>query len=648
VLSGSASTAISIANTDRPPSLAPIADPIIARENATTDITLSASDLDGDAITLAGNLPPYATIIPGSSAPGPPSTATATLRIQPGPNAAGCDGAKIWCLAGGAASDSQDVEIAVQPEEPYQPSVQWAFVSGGAPAQPLPTPKGSGLACGGLSFIANGNTLTAVRSDRDGSIPGGTSSWTWTLPTPGATILGFTAAVAVKNALPGGRNGFIWVGGLEDGHVYKIDAETGAQVAVSPDLRRLPCTSGDKIGTTPVIQLWNNSSSAFRAIHNDDLLYVATRYDSGCGSTTAENRVYALAASDLSIKWVFNETGTHALDGATEACVVDYANSRLFCGTDLNSTPGRPSLWAINTLDGSLSWSGGPGTTGNRIALTADGAHLVSGEADVGAPSAGRVSAYAASTGALVWSYPLSPAATTPRPISVATWPGAPGIGRILVTDSNGTLRAIDDLGATPQLAWQTRATIGFATAPVAHPPLRKIFIGRNDGYLQQLDGNTGHDLAVSLEASDGPSSDPMLDLSSVAGAVDHLLFASGATLRRYAIPWGPQGNVTAVEEPPAAPPPSRLSLDRIAPNPFNPLTSIEYSVPSASRAKLAIYDVRGRLVVELVDRELPAGRHRATWDGRDARASGVASGVYIARLEVAGVVTSRRLVLAK
>ncbi len=64
-------------------------------------------------------------------------------------------------------------------------------------------------------------------------------------------------------------------------------------------------------------------------------------------------------------------------------------------------------------------------------------------------------------------------------------------------------------------------------------------------------------------------------------------------------------------------------------PNPFNPVTVIEYRAPVACRAKLTVHDALGRTVAVLHDGTVSAGVHRAVWNGRDQRGNPVASGTY-------------------
>ena len=86
------------------------------------------------------------------------------------------------------------------------------------------------------------------------------------------------------------------------------------------------------------------------------------------------------------------------------------------------------------------------------------------------------------------------------------------------------------------------------------------------------------------------------------------------------------------------------LSLGANYPNPFNPSTSIEFSVPTDGRVMLKIYNMLGQEVATLFDGEATAGRLlKATFD-----ASRLSSGVYFSRLEVGGNALVKRMMLVK
>lgn len=83
-----------------------------------------------------------------------------------------------------------------------------------------------------------------------------------------------------------------------------------------------------------------------------------------------------------------------------------------------------------------------------------------------------------------------------------------------------------------------------------------------------------------------------------------------------------------------------------VAPNPFNPSTTILISVPSAGRVTIEIFDVRGRRVGTLVDRRFDAGSNRLAWNGRDESGTALPSGVYFCRMTFAGSTLTRKITL--
>jgi hypothetical protein len=80
-----------------------------------------------------------------------------------------------------------------------------------------------------------------------------------------------------------------------------------------------------------------------------------------------------------------------------------------------------------------------------------------------------------------------------------------------------------------------------------------------------------------------------------------------------------------------------RVAIEPARPNPFNPATLLAFQIAREGAVELRIVDMQGRLVRTLAHGVLPAGRHQAFWDGRDAAGRGVASGVYVAEVSVAG-----------
>jgi hypothetical protein len=83
-------------------------------------------------------------------------------------------------------------------------------------------------------------------------------------------------------------------------------------------------------------------------------------------------------------------------------------------------------------------------------------------------------------------------------------------------------------------------------------------------------------------------------------------------------------------------------------PNPFNPMTVLEYTLPETQPVDLAIYDVSGRLVRRLETGAQPAGAHSVTWQGDDEQGRRQSSGLYFARFVAGAVNQTARLVLVK
>jgi cytoskeletal protein CcmA (bactofilin family) len=115
------------------------------------------------------------------------------------------------------------------------------------------------------------------------------------------------------------------------------------------------------------------------------------------------------------------------------------------------------------------------------------------------------------------------------------------------------------------------------------------------------------------------------------------------------------------VEESEVSTPVTSYQLEQNYPNPFsqiprfagNPSTEISFQLPVNSAVKLVIYSVTGQVVRELVNGEMPAGRHTITWNGRNRAGELVAGGVYLYRLAVerngeTPVVMTRKLTVLK
>ena len=96
---------------------------------------------------------------------------------------------------------------------------------------------------------------------------------------------------------------------------------------------------------------------------------------------------------------------------------------------------------------------------------------------------------------------------------------------------------------------------------------------------------------------------------------------------------------------------PIRFELGQNYPNPFNPETTIRIRVPffaNDKKARLAVYDVLGRKVVELFNKKVKSGEIKVKWDGRNSFGGQVASGIYFYRFEADKFVSSKKMILIR
>jgi hypothetical protein len=88
---------------------------------------------------------------------------------------------------------------------------------------------------------------------------------------------------------------------------------------------------------------------------------------------------------------------------------------------------------------------------------------------------------------------------------------------------------------------------------------------------------------------------------------------------------------------------PVKYSLEQNFPNPFNPSTTIEFSIPVAGSVSLKIYNVLGQEVITLVNEELKAGNYKTLWYAKN-----ISSGIYFYRLETNNFSQTKKLLLLK
>jgi M6 family metalloprotease-like protein len=91
-----------------------------------------------------------------------------------------------------------------------------------------------------------------------------------------------------------------------------------------------------------------------------------------------------------------------------------------------------------------------------------------------------------------------------------------------------------------------------------------------------------------------------------------------------------------------------KLALHQNHPNPFNPTTTIAFTLPEGARVNLAIFNSKGELVRTLLDETMKEGYKETAWEGRNDRGNPVSSGVYFYRLTTGKKVLTKKMILLK
>ncbi len=83
-------------------------------------------------------------------------------------------------------------------------------------------------------------------------------------------------------------------------------------------------------------------------------------------------------------------------------------------------------------------------------------------------------------------------------------------------------------------------------------------------------------------------------------------------------------------------------------PNPFNPITTIEFSIPSSQQIKVVVFDILGREIKSLINDELNSGTHKIIWDGKNNFGNSVNSGIYIYKVKATNKILTGKMILQK
>jgi len=88
--------------------------------------------------------------------------------------------------------------------------------------------------------------------------------------------------------------------------------------------------------------------------------------------------------------------------------------------------------------------------------------------------------------------------------------------------------------------------------------------------------------------------------------------------------------------------------LNQNHPNPFNPDTSISFSLQNSGTVILEVYNLKGQKISTIVNKFLPSGNHKFEWNGNDNYGNKVSSGIYLYRLNMDNQAETKKMILLK
>ena len=108
---------------------------------------------------------------------------------------------------------------------------------------------------------------------------------------------------------------------------------------------------------------------------------------------------------------------------------------------------------------------------------------------------------------------------------------------------------------------------------------------------------------------------------------------------------FGNPNDITPIETPGL---PKTYQLSQNYPNPFNPETNINFEIPMKSHVSIKVYNILGREITTLIDKELSAGKYNVTWDGRTSNKQKLSSGVYFYKIKSGNYTETHKMILLK
>ncbi len=348
-------------------------------------------------------------------------------------------------------------------------------------------------------------------------------------------------------------------------------------------------------------------------------------------------------------------------------------------------------LYVVKSTDGGSTWSTATETisTGGTF-----GSSIEVGRSQIAAAPDGKI--------VVIWDNSIA-GTDTRREVFINTWSGTAWSGATMISDTTTADRdhnryvAVTVDASSNIYAFYTLPIVSGADPRLSHLVMHKNTWGAawNSSYTVAIDSNEANYLSVSAVAD----SDGVLhlayrrDMATDTTGLDEIVYRysvdGGATWseavqvsrpnydggyvslsnrvrKAYGIDlaWRESADSLVADQSTVAvlygnlpyrttgvetgEPPVRYDLYVNYPNPFNPSTTITFSLQTRQEVRLAVYDATGRLVRTLVHGEMEAGQQNVTWNGSSDAGVPMASGIYFSRLITSDGTSTLKMLLLK
>jgi hypothetical protein len=360
---------------------------------------------------------------------------------------------------------------------------------------------------------------------------------------------------------------------------------------------------------------------------------------------------------------VGNSGGAVVVDGVTVSPVTTGTTSHL-----LDITFATPSIVIAVGTAGVIVRSSDSGQTWNLVPIDGTQTALVAvgfATADIGFVAGEDGNLRRTGDGGLTWLHSFHKDASAFYSINFLDGDHGMAVGKdglVIATDNGGvtwenidspttrTLNAVRMVGVhNAFISGFDRLLLGYSLQPV--PTLITSFDAQPNPFSVDLSWAVRDEANLSefrIERSDGLAGRTFRDIAGTSRSFRDNSVVSGSTYEYTLVALDNDGATTYSAPIRVTTSKVELALLPNVPNPFNPSTTVRYILPAREIARVTIYDVSGRLVTTLVNREEAAGSYEVVWNGTDDAGSHVASGVYLARIEAGKQSLSRKMVLLK